>query len=80
MPSPEINKVREYWDRQASAETQPTIEQMRLYDDYWATPLPASPRKLITYTQSSEGSLGSGRCRRALCGIASSSASMAAAT
>jgi epsilon-lactone hydrolase len=37
MPSPEINKVREYWDRQASAETQPTIEQMRLFDDYWAT-------------------------------------------
>jgi hypothetical protein len=28
MPSPEINKVREYWDRRASAETQPTIEQM----------------------------------------------------
>jgi monoterpene epsilon-lactone hydrolase len=37
MPSPEIRKVREYWDRQASADTQPTIEEMRLYDDYWAT-------------------------------------------
>jgi hypothetical protein len=29
--------VREYWDRQASAESQPTIEEMRRYDDYWAT-------------------------------------------
>jgi epsilon-lactone hydrolase len=37
MPSPEINKVREYWDNQANAKKQPTIEEMRLYDDYWAT-------------------------------------------
>ncbi len=37
MPSPEISKVREYWDRQASITSRPTIEEMRLYDDYWAT-------------------------------------------
>jgi monoterpene epsilon-lactone hydrolase len=37
MPSVEIKKVREYWDRQASVDAQPSIEEMRLYDDYWAT-------------------------------------------
>jgi monoterpene epsilon-lactone hydrolase len=36
MPSAEIQRVREYWDRQASAERPATIEEMRLYDDYWA--------------------------------------------
>jgi monoterpene epsilon-lactone hydrolase len=37
MPSVEIKKVREYWDRQASVDAQPSIQEMRLYDDYWAT-------------------------------------------
>ena len=37
MPSAEINKVREYWDRQGRADVRPSIEEMRLYDDYWAT-------------------------------------------
>ena len=37
MPSVEINKVREYWDRQARMDHQPTIEEMRLFDDHWAT-------------------------------------------
>lgn len=36
MPSVEITRVREYWDRQASADRQPTIEEMRLSDDHWA--------------------------------------------
>jgi monoterpene epsilon-lactone hydrolase len=45
MPSAEINKVREYWDRQGSAEVRPSIEEMRLYDDYWAT-LTGEPRQV----------------------------------
>lgn len=36
MPSVEISKVREYWDRQASLDHQPTIEEMRLFGDLWA--------------------------------------------
>lgn len=36
MPSVEITRVREYWDRQASMDRQPTIEEMRLADDLWA--------------------------------------------
>ncbi|HEX4710612.1 alpha/beta hydrolase [Phenylobacterium sp.] len=53
MPSPEINKVREYWDQQASAERQPTIEEMRLYDDYWAN-LTAEPAE-VDYTHAVVG-------------------------
>lgn len=36
MPSSEISKVRDYWNRQASMDRQPTIEEMRLADDHWA--------------------------------------------
>jgi epsilon-lactone hydrolase len=55
MPSPEISKVREYWDRQASAEGQPTIEEMRRYDDYWAT-LTGEPAK-VDYVHSVIGGI-----------------------
>jgi acetyl esterase/lipase len=48
MPSLEISKVREHWDRLASAERQPTIEEMRLNDDYWAT-LTSEPAE-VDYT------------------------------
>jgi monoterpene epsilon-lactone hydrolase len=57
MPSLEISKVREFWDRQASAsaEKQPTLEEMRLYDDYWAA-LTAEPAG-VDYTHEVVGGI-----------------------
>ncbi|MDB6103071.1 MAG: Acetyl esterase/lipase [Gammaproteobacteria bacterium] len=55
MPSVEIKKVREYWDRQASVDAQPSIEEMRLYDDYWAT-LTGEPGE-VDYTEATVGGI-----------------------
>jgi monoterpene epsilon-lactone hydrolase len=55
MPSVEIKKVREYWDRQASVDAQPSIQEMRLYDDYWAT-LTGEPGE-VDYVEATVGGI-----------------------
>lgn len=42
MPSTEINRVKEYWDRMASAEQPESMNEARLLDDQWAA-LTAEP-------------------------------------
>jgi len=36
MASEQIERVRNHWQAQAEAREQPSLEEMRLYDDYWA--------------------------------------------
>lgn len=36
VASPQIARIREYWDAQANSTAEPTVENMRHYDDYWA--------------------------------------------
>lgn len=55
MPSTAINKVREFWSAQASRENQPTIEEMRYGDSYWAA-LTAEPTD-ITYAHDTVGGI-----------------------